>query len=1218
MQANWKGLNEMSKMIRTASGFQYSVNIAYDLHNTEKLGNFIPTKSSLTLLESILESTQKNATNRARILIGAYGKGKSHIVLTILSLLMQEKRKYFVHLNEKLKENKRLSVMLDNYYSGKVKLLPVIISGNSTSLNQAFILSLQRTLSENDLLEIMPETNYTAAVQTILKWKKEYPQTFKQFEKEIDERTESFIDRLNDFDVDAYRQFESVYPKLTAGSLFNPFVGFDVVDLYESVAKELKRSTEWSGLYVVYDEFSKYLEANISTASVSDTKMLQDFAEKCSRSGDTQLHLMLISHKEIANYIDKLPKQKTDGWRGISERFEHVLLNNNFTQVYEIISSVIKKDDDSWARFRKKQNKRFEELLALYEKHPLFDDVDSKDKQKLLFDCYPLHPVSIFILPRLSEQIAQNERTLFTFLSAQGRSTLPAFLGNYDDSDFKLVTPDLLYDYFEELFKKEIYNNEIRDVYLLANRAIDKIGKKKTLECKIVKTLCLLYILQQFEKIKPVKEEIFRIYKNEYTEDEILDAIDNLVEKEFVVYLRQSNSYLKLKESSGVDIKKTISDEIERQGSKFDLCAVLNGFNTSAYLYPSRYNDEYEMTRWFDFVFVPESDVVENIDWQKKFIENTSDGQVVAVVLSEKSHAKKIRDLVLQASATQKQMLFVVPKRFFEIENVARKYSAVLALRDKAYGDSALEDEYQVVLDDLSEIMYGFVANYIRAERDASVYIYCGEDALIGRKSELSEKLSVICEKLYFKAPVIKNEAINKNEPTTVMENARDKVVSALLRNELEYNLGLTGTGPDVFIMRSVLINTGVLINQKENVKINFDFQKNEDKATIRYVAESMQNFVNSAVEKNGASFGILYRKLTMQSGKIGMRKGIIPIFLAAFLHSHKKAISIHDENGVVDLSTQTLNRINKNPDSYTLTYVLWDEEKEKYISDLKVMYGGWLTPYEKNAIEIDGLFSAMNRWYLGLPKYTKEFFSRKNSGKVDQACVNFLEIFTQNISCQEALFEKMPLVFTGKNICNKSVCGKVLNAQKIIDGTLDELKANLLNEVESAFAVQGMKKSSVSLLCKEWTKKLDKKISEIVFDDDITNRMLNLFAQSIADDEIFIEHLAEVLTGLRVADWSVDTIESFKKRLREYKKSAENYKEQQNRKNNNSYSLSFIDEKGKESCKTFNKVELNPRSRLLSNKIEDALDTMGQALSVAEKRQVVVNILQKICGENN
>lgn len=71
--------------------------------------------------------------------------------------------------------------------------------------------------------------------------------------------------------------------------------------------------------------------------------MLQDFAEKCNRSGEKQMHLMLISHKEIANYIDKLPKQKVDGWRGVSERFKHIHLNNNFMQTYEIIESAIQK-----------------------------------------------------------------------------------------------------------------------------------------------------------------------------------------------------------------------------------------------------------------------------------------------------------------------------------------------------------------------------------------------------------------------------------------------------------------------------------------------------------------------------------------------------------------------------------------------------------------------------------------------------------------------------------------------------------------------------------------------------------------------------------------------------------------------------------------------------------------------------------------------------------
>ena len=80
----------MSNMISVASGFQYSVNIGYDLNNDDKLKNFIPTQSALTLLEEILLSTRITSTERARVLIGAYGKGKSHIILMILSMLMKK------------------------------------------------------------------------------------------------------------------------------------------------------------------------------------------------------------------------------------------------------------------------------------------------------------------------------------------------------------------------------------------------------------------------------------------------------------------------------------------------------------------------------------------------------------------------------------------------------------------------------------------------------------------------------------------------------------------------------------------------------------------------------------------------------------------------------------------------------------------------------------------------------------------------------------------------------------------------------------------------------------------------------------------------------------------------------------------------------------------------------------------------------------------------
>ena len=77
----------MSDMISVAPGFQYSVNIAYDLNSQEKLRNYIPTKATMQLLEEIVRSTQPSSNDRAHILIGAYGKGKSHIVLAILLCL---------------------------------------------------------------------------------------------------------------------------------------------------------------------------------------------------------------------------------------------------------------------------------------------------------------------------------------------------------------------------------------------------------------------------------------------------------------------------------------------------------------------------------------------------------------------------------------------------------------------------------------------------------------------------------------------------------------------------------------------------------------------------------------------------------------------------------------------------------------------------------------------------------------------------------------------------------------------------------------------------------------------------------------------------------------------------------------------------------------------------------------------------------------------------
>ena len=693
----------MSKMITVASGFQYSVNIGYDLNNDDKLKNFIPTKSALSLLEEILLSTNSISTERARVLIGAYGKGKSHIVLIILVILMKRDRTLFEKLIPKIEENPRLNQCIQNYYDSNNKILPVVITGSNTSLSQAFLLALHRTLSMNGLLSIMPETNYKAAIRTIDKWKKEFPDTYIKLEESIDMPIKKLIENLQNYSIETYEKFERIYPSLTAGSLFNPFIGFDVVDLYEEAVRGLK-TKGYTGIYVIYDEFSKFLEANITEASVSDTKMLQDFAEKCNRSGELQMHLMLISHKEISNYIDKLPKQKVDGWRGVSERFKHIHFNNNFMQTYEIIESAIQKEKTLWKEFCKRYQASFTGLTQRYEGHNIFSDIDAVQAEKTIYGCYPLHPVSTFILPRLSERVAQNERTLFTFISASGVSTLPSFLDSYQDDRFEVITPDQIYDYFEPLLKKELYSGSIHENYILTELILEKLDEN-SLESKIVKTLSLIYILEQFEKLQPSKDELVGIFSVSYQPAEINQAINNLIEKEYVIYLKRSNGFLRLKQTSGVDIRQKINDMIETQCGRVTIRETLNNSNFDNYVYPSRYNSERDMIRFFLFEFIDEDEVTKEIDWNIKSESIEADGVIYGIIPHSEESIEQIRKKLILTSIGCERFIFILPKHYVKIEDVAREYNAVSILRDKANDDKVLFDEYEVIYEDLREVI---------------------------------------------------------------------------------------------------------------------------------------------------------------------------------------------------------------------------------------------------------------------------------------------------------------------------------------------------------------------------------------------------------------------------------------------------------------------------------------------------------------------------------
>ena len=1201
----------MRDMISVESGFQYSVNIGYDICSDYKLKNFIPTKSAISLLEDVLLSINPTSSDRARVLIGAYGKGKSHIVLTILSILMKRDIALFKKLMPKIEENPRLYQLVQNYYESENKILPVVISGSNTSLTQAFLLSLQRTLSDYDLLGTMPETNYRAAISVIRRWQISFPDTFERFLSSIDDPVDVFIDRLENYDVAAYEAFEEIYPTLTSGSVFNPFLGFDVVELYESVAKSLK-SKGYTGIYVVYDEFSKFLEANITDASVSDTKMLQDFAEKCCRSGSLQLHLMLISHKEISNYIDKLPKEKTDGWRGVSERFKHIHMNNNFSQTYEIISSVIQHMEPQWDTFYKAHTSDFDALFARYQKHQMFMDAQD-DIDTAIIDCFPLHPVSTFILPRLSERVAQNERTLFTFLSSQGTSTLVAFLENYNN-DFTLVTPDLIYDYFEPLFRKEVYAGEIHDTFILTSTIINQIPND-TLGCKIIKTISLIYILEQFERLSPTKEQIIGIYSSSYAVDKIEQAITDLIEKEFVVYIKRSNDYLRLKQTSGVDIKQKIHDLMETQSGRVSTKEILNSSNFDNYIYPSRYNDNHEMTRFFAFHFISGAEVTEDVNWDIKSEAINADGVIYGVIPESEAQLKKIVKTIKDTSINCARYIFVLPKHFKVIDDVTREYAAVSQLRDRAIDDPVLFDEYEVVFEDLQEIIKGFIFSFTRPESYRSVYIHEGKELNVYRKSSLTEVMSRICDTVYSMTPVINNESVNKNEITGVAQNSRNKIISALLRSELEPNLGLSGTGQEVSIMRSTLLRTEILSEEGGIPQINL---RPKDLA-MRNMLETIETFILEARQNGRVCFSVLYERMTSPVYHIGLRYGLIPIYLAAVLHNYRQQTVINDRFGPVPTSVDVLVQINSNPSNFTLEYLDWNPEKELYISRLAEAFGEFVVEAEKAGNLYDYVANAMRRWYMSLPKYSKESTKRTTGEKLVRRQTEIMKLLRQNISSSDLLFNKLPDVVDSHGDYSDAATD-IISTKIVFDGLLNELKQDLIAKTKDVFLPDSDKgsncKTTLMDIVKEWCEQLDPKSFEQLFPDG-TDRFLKHLKTATNDEDLFISRLAKLATGLRIEDWDNKTYKLYFDVLSRYIKTAKDFHSSvvaETINDTSSYQVTFADEEGISTTRRFDRVEVSARGKLLFNQITASLEAMGHSISEQEKRQILMEILKKLC----
>lgn len=1203
------------KMINVAKDFQSSVNIAYDLHDTNKIKNFIPTTESISLFEEIFSSTNNASTKRAHILIGAYGKGKSHIVLEIISLLFEKDKNLFTTFLNKVKDiNPGLYQDAEYYLESNKKLLPIIISGSSTSLSQSFLSSLYQTLKQNDFADLMPDTNYTAAINTIKKWKDEYPITYKEFTKKINLKVSDYIERLKNYDSEVYSDFMDLYPQLTSGSEFNPFIGFDIVELYEKVNEKLIASNKgYNGIYVIYDEFSKYLESSIGKASINDIKLLQDFAEKCCRSGNKQMHLLLISHKEISNYIDTLPKEKVDGWKGVSERFIHIIMHSEYSQVYEIMNAAIIKNIELWNAFLNDNNQSFKDIRLTNTFKRLFINNNENEICSIVEGCYPLHPVTTYILPRFSEKVAQNERTMFTFLSADEKNTLASLIKNKEfktEHGVLFITPDLLYDYFENQMRSEPYTSPIKNYYNVSKKILASL-EKESLESKIIKTLTLIYSLNQFERLPPTSEVINDIYKDaDYDYKEIVKAINNLLSNENFLYLRRSNNYLQIKENSGTNIDVLISDMIEKRKNKITDVQILNKRNLDKYLYPIEYNTINEIIRYFEFVFVTATDLF-NATSSSTFESISQADGVVVGILPDDSSQKKIETMLKEKSSEAQLSVFVLPSKYNSITEDLRRLDAIEYIKSENNNDSILCAELDLIEQDLSEIVSNFIRAYTHPEFGKSIYYAKGEKKKLYRKASFSHLLSQLCENMYTFTPIVNNEPLNKKELTGAARKSRNILIDAIL-NSNDSDLGIKG-GQELSFKRSTLCVTGIL---DETGKCKYFDLENEklNKNYIRMFRE-INKFIESAKTKQ-ISFDYLIHKLTNKYSHFGMRLGIIPIYVAVVFSKIANNIVIKDKISELKLNSETICNAIEKPEEYFITVVSWSKDKENYIKKIESRFEDYLIQSDKQVVGYNYLLNAMVDWVRGLPKYSKEL--KANTPKEYISFINVLK--TPGIGSQEILFNQTKKIFKSENYSDE-IFHSIDSLKSYYDKALYVLETDLILLTKKALRV-GNKNDSLCSCGDKFCKILDEHVSEHKF----ANHAENLYKvfESCGNDEFkVIKSLAVTLTGINTVDWSETTVLIYEKQLTEYIETLKNYKysepakvyleedELNNTKGN--YFINFVNEDGSITKRNFEKVECSKKANILKSEITNIFDEYGQSISDSEKRQVLLKILEEL-----
>lgn len=1204
--------------------FQNSINLSLDLNHMDKVDAYIPTRSSLEVLEGYIDNVLGKKKEYATILIGPYGKGKSHLLLVLLTLLRASKEcnKAAEQLLKRIEKGKPyLAEKIQTIQKEKKRFLPVLLVHVQEDLNRGFLLALHEALLREGLKQLIPTTYFSEAIAVIEGWKKDYPNTYQSFSRFLIEEgtnAEKMIRQLSQYDKKSYEQFVRIYPKLTSGGIFQPMINMSALAVYQSVNEVLCKEYGYTGMFLIFDEFSKYMENHQPETISGDMKILQEMCELANSSDERQIHLTFVAHKSIKEYGTFLPTAVLNSFTGVEGRMTEVFFLTSMKNNYELISYAIKKKEGLYADYWKDRKKE-EAFIEAYYSTAGFSSVFIKEEfQKIVVEgCFPLTPLAAYFLLSVSEKVAQNERTLFTFLSKDEPYSLFWTVRNREKEEEWLIGMSEIYDYFSSIFRKDASLVWIHREWLKADFALSQT--KDSAERKLIKTLALVRMLNMPEEIS-ASDKILCLGSSLLPKD-YQAAKERLIQKQ-LLYFRVKTAAYDFKQKIGVDLEEEIRRTEQLYFTEVQTVKVLQKYAGMDYEIPKQYNQDYAMTRFFQYQFIDITDFFKLTKAAYLFEDSFADGKILLLTVKEnwneenwnrkinsqkelqeriKGKLEELNDsrislIYPQLEWKEDRMLcrisaieYLLKNEEFLEQNQVIREELLLTQEDTLY-------ELNQILQEMYRLEQGKCILYVRQNQEAEGY----KSYIKLTQIQYNRILSRVLEGYYNETPVINQELVNRNHISAPIRKARNHIVEKLLKQE-DCQIFESGTSPEATIFRAALWHTGLLGEQQKPSE------------ALLQVVEQIERFIHGA-EKRKCCFLELYQVL--QGKNIGMRRGVIPIYLAYCFVRFQGMIVIYLKEKEIALSMETLDQINEDPSKYFLCTEKGTLEKSEYQKKLIELFQDFISGTYGEKDQNQRIAEGISRWMRSLSQYTL-LFTEPIDGMEEgefQKLYEFRRLFQQQeINPWEVLFLKIPKICGMEERSYLKVSEQIACWKRILDGHLSQRKKQAADGIKAIFHC---KDADLAQGLKLWYQEQNTRIEQRLYDT-ATNHFLNYIQKiSTHDEEEIVSRISKILLDLFVEDWNDGSLSCLLEILQQTKQKVELSQKEERIKETDCRVL-LEDESGAVVEKYYRVKEGDTNVYLFRNTLMDLLEEVGESVELEQKVAVLSEALRELILSN-